>query len=117
MTITVFLKGIVFSKILSRRIKERLYYRNIRPIVMYAYEILSSTQGDEVKLQNFERKRKIYGPVYNNDLKSFERKTNENLRQLYNKPSLPQFLIKERLEWACTTNGDSFESSHCKFHP
>jgi len=62
----------------------------MRPIVMYACETWSSTQGDKEKLQSFERKilRKIYGSVYNNDLERFERRTNENLWQFYKKPSL-----------------------------
>jgi len=74
----------------------------MRPLVTYACETWSSTQGDEEKLQNFERKilRKIYGPVYNNELERFERRKNENLQQLYNKPCLRHFLIRKRLEWA-----------------
>jgi len=74
----------------------------MRPIVTYACETWSSTQGNGEKLQSFERKilRKIYGPVYNDDLERFERRTNENLRQLHNKPSLRHFLVKKRLEWA-----------------
>jgi len=74
----------------------------MRPVVTYACETWSSTQGDEEKLQNFERKilRKIYGPVYNNELERFERRKNENLQQLYNKPSIRHFLIRKRLEWA-----------------
>lgn len=68
----------------------------------YACETWSSTQGDEDQLQNFERKilRKIYGPVYNTDLKRFERRTNENLWQMYNKPNILEFLVRKRLEWA-----------------
>ena len=90
------------SKLLSRRTKERLYCTYMRPVITYACETWSSTQGDEEKLQNFERKilRKIYGPVYNNELERFERRKNENLQQLYNKPSIRHFLIRKRLEWA-----------------
>jgi len=44
--------------------------------------------------------RKIYGPVYNNELERFERRKNENLQQLYNKPSMRHFLIRKRMEWA-----------------
>ncbi|KAL4104510.1 hypothetical protein QTP88_019805 [Uroleucon formosanum] len=96
------MREMFFSKILSRRTKERLYCTYMRPVVTYACETWSSTQGDEEKLQNFERKilRKIYGPVYNNELEKFERRKNENLQQLYNKPSIRHFLIRKRLEWA-----------------
>lgn len=63
------------------------------PIVTYICETWSSTQGGEKKLHSFEKKilRKICGLVYNNDLERFEKRTNENLRQLYNKPSLCHF--------------------------
>jgi len=76
------MREMLSSKLLSRRTKERLYCIYIRPIVTYACETWSSTQKDEEKLQNFERKilRKIYGPVYNNKLERFERSKNENLR-------------------------------------
>lgn len=43
-----------------------------------ACKMWSSTQGDEKRLQSYERK--IYGPLYNNDLESFQRRTNENLQ-------------------------------------
>jgi len=90
------------SKLLSRRTKERLYCTHMRPIVTYACDTWSSTQGDEEKLQNFERKilRKIYGPVYNNELERIERRKNDNLQQQFNKPSIRHFLIRKRLEWA-----------------
>lgn len=84
------------SKSLSRCTKERLYCRYMRPIVMYACQV------DEEKLKCLERNilRKIYELVHNNNLKCFKRITNENLQQLYNKPSLRQFLVRKRLEWA-----------------
>ena len=96
------MKEMFSSKLLSRRTKQRLNCTYLRPIVTYACETWSSTQGDEERLQSFERKilRKVYGPVYNNDLESFQRRTNENLQQLYNKPSLRNFLARKRLEWA-----------------
>ncbi|VVC42204.1 Hypothetical protein CINCED_3A014479 [Cinara cedri] len=64
--------------------------------------IYTESQGDEKKLQSFEKKilKEIYEPVYNGDLKRFERETNENLRQLFNKPSLRHFLVRKRLKWA-----------------
>jgi hypothetical protein len=41
----------------------------LRPVLTYARKTTSSTQGDEEKLQNFERIifRKVHEPVYNND--------------------------------------------------
>jgi hypothetical protein len=53
------------SRLLSKGIKEKLYTSFLRPIVMYACETWSTTQGDEEKLLTFERKilRKIHGPT------------------------------------------------------
>ena len=67
-------------------------HSNVRMRYMY------STQGDKERLQSFERKilRKVYGPMYNNDLGSYKRKSNVNLHQLYNKPSLRNFLARKR---------------------
>jgi len=49
----------------------------------------------------FERKvlRKIFGPVYNPDLRTFERRKNENLYQLYGKPTILTFIRTKRMEW------------------
>lgn len=83
------------SGLMSRRIRERRGYR-------HAYSGYS-TQEDEEKLQSFEKKipGKIYEPVWDNDLESFQRITNENiLWQLCNKSSVRRFLIEKRLEWA-----------------
>jgi len=39
--------------------------------------------------------RKINGPVYNNNLKGFQRRTNESLRRLYNKDKSTIFLSQK----------------------
>jgi len=53
------------SRLLPKATKEKLYTSYLRPIVMYACETWSTTQGDEEKLLIFERKvlRKIHEPV------------------------------------------------------
>jgi len=69
---------------------------------MYACETWASTKGDEGKLAVFEKKilRRIYGPVFNIDLGVFEKRKNEDLQRLYNKPNICKFLSSKRLEWA-----------------
>lgn len=50
-------------------------------------------------------------------LGSFERRTNENLQQLYNKPSLRQFLVRMKLEQAghvWRAEGSLIKKSHEK---
>ncbi|XP_025415570.1 uncharacterized protein LOC112687196 [Sipha flava] len=66
------------------------------------YETDATTAGDEDKLNIFERKvlRKIYGPVYNPDTQVWERRSNEQIKQLYGKGNIVQFVKGTRLEWA-----------------
>ncbi|KAL4141519.1 hypothetical protein QTP88_004148 [Uroleucon formosanum] len=89
------------SRLLSKATKEKLYTFYLRPIVMYACETWSTTQGNEEKLLTFERKvlRKIYGPV-RNQIGKYERRKNDELGRLYNKPNICLFLKAKRLEWA-----------------
>jgi hypothetical protein len=74
----------------------------LRPIATYACETWASTKGDKEKLVIFERRilRRIYGPVFNVELGVFERRKNEDLQTLYNKPNICKFLSHKRLEWA-----------------
>jgi len=89
------------SRLLSKAKKEKLYTSYLRPIVMYACETWSTTQGDEEKLLTFERKvlRKIYGPIRNQN-REYGRRKNDELERLYNKPNIGLFLKAKRLEWA-----------------
>jgi len=89
------------SRLLSKATKKKLYTSYLRPIVMYACETGSTTQGDEEKLLTFERKvlRKIYGPVRNQN-GEYERRKNDELGRLYNKPNIRLFIKAKRLEWA-----------------
>jgi hypothetical protein len=70
--------------------------------VTYACCTWATTAGDENKLNIFERKvlRKIYGPVYNPDTQVWERRSNEQIQQLYGKGNIVQFVKGTRLEWA-----------------
>jgi len=74
------IKDMFMSKLLSRRIKERLYITYLCPIATYTCETRASTKGDKGKLVIFERKilRIIYGSVFNVELGVFERRKNED---------------------------------------
>lgn len=49
---------------------EKLYINYIRPLLIYACAIWSTTKGDEEKLRTFERKilRGIHDPVFNTEI-------------------------------------------------
>jgi len=95
------LNNLLTSRILSWMTKEKIYLAYLRPIVTYACETWSTTQGDEEKPLIFERKvlRKIYGPVRNELTGDYERRKNTNLESLYNKLNVKCFLKSKRLEW------------------
>ncbi|VVC37613.1 Reverse transcriptase domain [Cinara cedri] len=89
------------SKLLSRGSKILLYHSYLRPVITYACETWSLTKGDSRRLIMFERKvlRIIYGPIFNPETQTYERKNNENIKSLYNKLDILYFIRKKRLEW------------------
>lgn len=80
---------ILSFRLLSKGTKEKLYTSFLHPIVMYACETWSTTQGNEEKLLTFERYtlRKIHGPtrLQNGE---YERRKNEDLEMLFSKKVL-----------------------------
>lgn len=86
---------------MSKNTKLRLYKVLIRPIDLYACETLASTKLDEKRLILFERKilRKIYGPKINEE-NSYERRTNAELKTMFNGPNILGILKSRRISWA-----------------
>ncbi|KAF0686884.1 Uncharacterized protein FWK35_00036068, partial [Aphis craccivora] len=89
------------SKLLSRKSKTLLYTSYLRPVITYACETWSSTKGDSNRLAIFERKvlRNIFGPIYNTELRIFERRKNEDLYRLLSKPNITTYIKIKRMEW------------------
>jgi len=92
---------ILKSKLLSRTSKILLNHSYLRPIVTYACETWSLIKGDERKLIIFDRKvlRNIYGPRINQETNTYERRKNDELQKLYNRPNILAFIRNKRLEW------------------
>jgi len=88
------------SKLLSRGLKILPYHSYLRPVITYTCEIWSLTKRDSRRLITFERKvlRTIYGPIFNPETQTYERRSNENVKYLYNKPDILYFIRKKRLE-------------------
>jgi hypothetical protein len=89
------------SKLLSRKSKTTLYISYFRPIVTYGCETWSKANDDNRKLAIWERKilRNIYGPVYNDNLGIYEKRNNEELYDLYEKPNILTYIRCKCLEW------------------
>jgi hypothetical protein len=77
------------SKLLSRKSKITLYKVLVKPVALYASSTWATTKSDEKKLDVFERKilRKIFGPERNNE-GDYKVRSNKNLKDLYNEPSI-----------------------------
>ncbi|KAL4084839.1 hypothetical protein QTP88_027723 [Uroleucon formosanum] len=89
------------SKLLSRGSKVLLYHSYLQLLITYACETWLLTKGDSRRLITFERKvlQTIYGPILNPETQAYERRSNENIKSLYNKPDILYFIRKKRLEW------------------
>ncbi|XP_029342105.1 uncharacterized protein LOC115033526 [Acyrthosiphon pisum] len=89
------------SKLLSRNSKTLLYHSYLRPIITYASETWSLTKGDSKRLMTFERKvlRNIYGPKFDAESQTYERRNNQELQELYNRPNIIAYIRSKRLEW------------------
>jgi hypothetical protein len=76
-------KALFTSKLVSRRSKLKLYWRVIRPVVVYGCETWVLKENIIQKLSVFERKilRKIFGPTKKKD-GSWKIKTNIELDKL-----------------------------------
>jgi len=90
------------SRLLSKNTKLRLYKVLIRPVVLYACGAWASTKSDEKRLLIFERKilRRIYGPKRNEEENIYERRTNAELKEIFNEPNIVGILRSRRISWA-----------------
>lgn len=74
--------------ILSIKLKTSLY--KLSETNNYACEIWTSTKVDNEKLAIYERKvlRNILGPIYNTELRTFERRKKNDFYRLYEIPNI-----------------------------
>jgi len=89
------------SKLLSRRTKIRIYKALVKSIVLYTCGVWASTKIDEKKM-TFERKIlwRIFGPKNNTENNEYERRTNAELKSLFNETDIVGVLKSRRLSWA-----------------
>lgn len=71
-------------------------------MVTYGCETWATTKGDYAKLCTTERKvlTKIFGPVYNIETRTYERRHNNDLQNLYGRPNILSYSRSKRIEWA-----------------
>jgi hypothetical protein len=90
------------SRLISRKLKLKLYRTVILPVILYGCESWSTTLADEHKLRVFENKvlRKIYGPKRDEITGEWRRLHNEELHELYDSPDIIRIMKSRRLRWA-----------------
>jgi hypothetical protein len=76
------------SRLISKNVKIKIYKTVILPAVLYGWETLSLTLGEEHRLRVFEnRVLKIFGPKREED-GSWRKLHNDELHDLYSSPSI-----------------------------
>jgi hypothetical protein len=91
----------LYSRLLSKNIKIRIYETIIFPVVLYGCETWSLTLREEHKLRVFDNRVlwRIFGPKIDEVTGGGRKLHNEELRNLYSSPSIIG-MIKSRRRWA-----------------
>lgn len=90
------------SKLLSLRLKSRLYKVMVRPVLLYGCESWATTSALENKLQVCENQmlRWITGPIFDSVRGFWKKRPNEELRRLCQISTVPNEIKGRRLQWA-----------------
>lgn len=93
------LRPLVKSPDVSRKTKIRIYKTVVRPTATYACETWVLKKSEEDRMERWERKmlRSIYGGIKTEE--GWRRRTNKELKQLYDEPSITTFIRVQRLRW------------------
>jgi len=89
------------SRLISRKLKLKIYRTFILPVILYGCESWSTTLANEDKLRVFENTvlRKIDGPKRDEMTGEWRRIHSEELHGLYDSPDV-KIMKSRRLRWA-----------------
>jgi hypothetical protein len=90
------------SRLLSRKVKVKIYKTIILPVVLYGCEILSLTLREEHRPRVLENRvlRRIFGPKRDEVTGEWWKLHNEELHILYSSPNIIRQIKLRRLRWA-----------------
>jgi hypothetical protein len=91
----------LFSRLISKNLKTKIYKTVILPVVLYGCGTWSLTLGEEHRLRVFENRvlGRIFGPKREED-GSWSRLHNDELHNLYSSPNIVRVIKARRMRWA-----------------
>jgi len=95
-------QNLLSSRLLSKKLKIKIYRTIILPVVLYGCETWSLTLREERKVRVFENKvlRKIFGCRRGEVTVEWRRLHNEELNDLYSLPNIVRVIKSRRMRWA-----------------
>lgn len=71
-------------------------------MLAYGCETWANAKVNYSKLSKTERKihREIFGPVYNMETETYEKRHNKDLQNPYGRPNILSYCRRKRIEWA-----------------
>ena len=96
------MQNLLSSRLLSRKLKIKIYRIIILPVVLYGCEAWSLKLREERKLRLFENMvlRTIFGPRRDEVTEEWRRLHNEALSDLYSSPNIVRVINSRRMRWA-----------------
>jgi hypothetical protein len=98
---TVSVQNLLYSELLLKNLKIRIYKTIILPVVLYERETWSLTLREKHRLGVFENRvlRRIFGPKREEVTGEWRKLHNEELHDLYSSPSIIRIIRVRRMRW------------------
>jgi hypothetical protein len=95
-------QSLLSSRLLSRKLKVKIYKTMILPVVLYGCETWSLTLRKEHRLRVFENRvlRRIFGPTRDEVTGEWRKLHNRELHNLYSSPDIIRQIKSRRMRWA-----------------
>jgi hypothetical protein len=95
-------QSLLFSRLLSKNLKIRIYKMIILPVVLYGCETWSLTLREEHRLRVFENRvlRRIFEPKRDEVTREWRKLHNKELHDLYFSPSIIRIIKSRRMRWS-----------------
>jgi len=95
-------QNILYSSLLSKNLKIKIYRTIISPLVLYGCETRSLTLREECRLRVFENRvlRIIFGPKRDEVTGEWRKLHNDELNDLYCSPNIVRVIKLSRMRWA-----------------